>query len=115
MTHLSKFATVDPFNGMNPDKPGKCQNLVSGQWRDEAKHFDNIPDPMNGENFIQIPNTENIDDFIKNLASCPKSGLHNPLKNVERYVMLGNVCAKAAEVMRDKAVSYTNLTLPTKA
>jgi len=104
MTHLSKFATVDPFNGMNPDKPGKCQNLVSGQWRDEAKHFDNIPDPMNGENFIQIPNTENIDDFIKNLASCPKSGLHNPLKNVERYVMLGNVCAKAAEVMRDKEV-----------
>jgi len=104
MTHLSKFATVDPFNGMNEKNPGKCQNLVSGQWRDEAKYFDNIPDPMNGEKFIQIPNTQNVDDFIENLTSCPKSGLHNPLKNVGRYVMLGNVCAKAAEVMRDKEV-----------
>jgi len=104
MTHLSKFATVDPFNGMNEENPGKCQNLVSGQWRDAANYFDNVPDPINGESFIQIPNTQNVDDFIQNLASCPKSGLHNPLKNVERYVMLGNVCARAAEVMRDKEV-----------
>ena len=98
MSHLEKFATIDPFKGMNGNSPGKCQNLVSGQWRDEKEYFDNIPDPLNGEDFLKIPNTKNVDEFIKNLADCPKSGLHNPLKNVERYIMLGNVCAKAAEV-----------------
>ena len=35
MSHLEKFATVDPFKGMNGNNPGKCQNLVSGKWRDE--------------------------------------------------------------------------------
>ena len=104
MSHLEKFATVDPFKGMNGNNPGKCQNLVSGKWRDEKEYFDNVPDPLNGEDFLKIPNTKNVDEFIKNLGDCPKSGLHNPLKNVDRYVMLGNVCAKAAEVMRDKEV-----------
>ncbi len=104
MTHLSKFATVDPFKGMNGSNPGKCQNLVSGQWRDEPDYIDNIPDPMNGEHFLKIPNTKNVDEFINNIEKTPKSGLHNPLKNVDRYVMLGNVCAKAAEVLRDKEV-----------
>ena len=48
MSHLEKFATVDPFKGMNGNSPGNCQNLVSGQWRDEKEYFDNIPDPLNG-------------------------------------------------------------------
>jgi hypothetical protein len=30
--------------------------------------------------------------------------LHNPFKNKERYVMLGNVCRKTAEVLHDKEV-----------
>ncbi len=34
----------------------------------------------------------------------PKSGLHNPFKNKERYVMLGGVCRKTAEVLHDKEV-----------
>ena len=31
----------------------------------------------------------------------PKSGLHNPFKNKERYVMLGQVCRKTAEVLHE--------------
>ena len=42
MSHLSKFATVDPSSGMNGRDPGQCQNLVSGQWRDEKENFDII-------------------------------------------------------------------------
>ena len=104
MTKLSQFATVDPFDGMNTRNPGKAQNLLSGEWLDTPKYFDDIPDPLTGEYFIDIPDTEDLSDFIQNLEKCPKSGLHNPLKNNERYVMLGNVCAKAAALLADPEV-----------
>jgi 1-pyrroline-5-carboxylate dehydrogenase len=47
---------------------------------------------------------EEIDPFIESLRECPKSGLHNPFKNKERYLMLGEVCRKVVESMQDKAV-----------
>jgi 1-pyrroline-5-carboxylate dehydrogenase len=42
---------------------------------------------MNGEPFIQLPDTQlgELDIFVQSLAACPKSGLHNPYKNPERY------------------------------
>ena len=45
-----------------------------------------ILDPMNGEAFLRVPDTKNheLEPFIKNISSTPKSGLHNPFKNVER-------------------------------
>ena len=104
MTKLSQFATVDPFDGMNTRNPGKAQNLLSGEWLDTPKYFDDIPDPITGEHFLDIPDTEDLSDFIQNLEKCPKSGLHNPLKNNDRYVMLGNVCAKAAALLSDPEV-----------
>jgi len=42
--------------------------------------------------------------FIDALRECPKSGLHNPFKNKERYLMLGEVCRKLVESMQDKHV-----------
>jgi 1-pyrroline-5-carboxylate dehydrogenase len=38
------------------------------------------------------------------LKSVPKHGLHNPFKNKERYLMLGAVSRKAAEVLHDPEV-----------
>ena len=104
MSNLLKFTTVDPMSGMNSKNPGKAQNLLSGEWLDTSKYFDNIPDPVSGEYFIDIPDTDDLSGFIQNLDICPKSGLHNPIKNVERYVMLGNVCAKAAALLSNKEV-----------
>ena len=104
MSNLLEFTTVDPINGMNSKNPGKAQNLLSGEWLDTSKYFDNIPDPVSGEYFLDIPDTEDLSGFIQNLDICPKSGLHNPIKNVERYVMLGNVCAKAAALLSNKEV-----------
>jgi len=104
MSNLLKFTTVDPISGMNSKNPGKAQNLLSGEWLDTSKYFDNIPDPVSGEYFIDIPDTDDLSGFIQNLDICPKSGLHNPIKNVERYVMLGNVCAKAAALLSNKEV-----------
>ena len=40
-----------------------------------------------------MPNTkiDELDPFLANARSCPKTGLHNPLKNPERYVMWGEI------------------------
>ena len=106
------FPTVDPFAGMTGDTPGKLQNLVGGQWADVGAYRDDIRDPMNGEAFLQIPDTKDLEPFIRGLESCPKSGLHNPLKNNDRYVHLGRVCARAAALMAMPDVEdyFTTLT-----
>lgn len=61
---------------------------------------------MTGKPMISIPNTssEEAGPFIDSLLAVPKHGLHNPLKNKERYLMLGDVCRKTAEVMHDPEV-----------
>ncbi|MGH8167274.1 MAG: aldehyde dehydrogenase family protein, partial [Woeseiaceae bacterium] len=65
---------------------------------------DDIVDPMNGEAFLQVPDTTEHDGLVQSLRRCPKTGLHNPLKNPERYVMLGKVCARAAALLAQKDV-----------
>jgi 1-pyrroline-5-carboxylate dehydrogenase len=61
---------------------------------------------MTGKPMISIPNTSllEIEPFIQSLQSVPKHGVHNPFKNKERYIMLGAVCRKAAEVLHDPEV-----------
>ncbi len=93
------FATVDPFDGMNSTTPGVAQNLVGGQWTSGTEYRDDIVDPLNGGAFVNVPDTTNIAPFLEGLASCPKSGLHNPLKNTDRYVHLGRVCARSAALL----------------
>ncbi len=106
------FATVDPFAGMTGDAPGQLQNLVNGQWADVPNYRDDIVDPMNGEHFLRVPDTQDMAPFIEGLESCPKSGLHNPLKNNDRYVHLGRVCADAAALLATQDVEeyFTKLT-----
>ena len=104
MGNLSKFATLDPVNGMNTKCPGRIHNLVRGKWTLSSSFRKDIPDPLSGENFLEIPDTKDFSSFIDSLDTCPKSGMHNPLKNVERYLMLGDICTKAAELLRDDQV-----------
>ncbi|MDA9722358.1 aldehyde dehydrogenase family protein, partial [Luminiphilus sp.] len=94
-----QFATVDPFEGMTSANPGRVTNLVAGHWVESAAVRDDIVDPMNGSTFLEIPDTHDISPFLKGIGSCPKSGLHNPLKNSQRYVDLGRVCAKSAALL----------------
>jgi len=106
------FATVDPFAGMTGAAPGQLQNLVNGQWTDVPTYRDDIVDPMNGEHFLNVPDTQDMAPFIEGLESCPKSGVHNPLKNNDRYVHLGHVCAQAAALLATEEVEeyFTKLT-----
>ena len=102
---LQKIFTVDPFKEMNPDKPGEVCNLLEGKWVQGKVFRKDLPDPLNGGVFLRVPDTNEYSKYIDNLDICPKSGLHNPLKNVERYLLLGDVCTNAAELLRDKEVS----------
>ena len=98
------FATVDPFDGMTGATPAAAQNLVSGSWLPGESMRDDIPDPMSGDAFVAVPDTQDIAPFLQSLASCPKTGLHNPLKNTHRYVHLGRVCARAAALLAEDDV-----------
>mmetsp|Transcript_24444 Transcript_24444/g.61429 ORF Transcript_24444/g.61429 Transcript_24444/m.61429 type:complete len:559 (-) Transcript_24444:41-1717(-) len=93
---IGSWATVDP-DKMTPDEPARAQNIVAGQWSNTAATR-TIPDPLNGKPFLIVPETSpgEIKPFVDSLLSVPKSGLHNPLKNPQRYLTYGNVTAKAA-------------------
>jgi 1-pyrroline-5-carboxylate dehydrogenase len=93
------FATIDPFEGMNSSALGVAQNLVGGEWSSGTEFRDDLVDPLNGGAFVNVPDTTDIAPFIKGLHSCPKSGLHNPLKSTDRYVHLGRVCARSAALL----------------
>jgi 1-pyrroline-5-carboxylate dehydrogenase len=93
------FATVDPFDGMNATNPGVAQNLVGGEWLSEEARRDDLVDPLHGGAFVSVPDTTDIAPFLEGLTSCPKSGLHNPLKSTDRYVHLGRVCARSAALL----------------
>ena len=106
------FATVDPFDGMTPESPGIMQNLAGGEWQDVPAYREDIVDPLNGGHFLDVPDTSDLAEFAAGLASCPKTGLHNPLKRNDRYVHLGRVCAKAATLLAEEDVEryFTKLT-----
>ena len=101
---LKEIFTVDPYQEMNSDSPGEVCNLLKGEWIQGTGFREDIPDPLNGEPFLKVPDTTEYSEFINSLDSCPKSGMHNPLKNVERYLMLGEVCAKSAELLREDEI-----------
>ena len=104
MSRLPAFATVDPINGMNAEDPGVARNLLAGEWRDAERFREDIPDPLNGGGFLRVPDTEDTAPFAESLRSCPKTGLHNPYKNPQRYVQLGAVCARAAAMLAEEDV-----------
>ena len=99
---LHAFATVDP---KNLTEETKGFNLVDGEWVLSGKEK-KLVDPMTGKFMLTQPDTSinESEMFINSLRSCPKSGLHNPFDNKERYLMLGEVCRKVVESMQDKEV-----------
>ncbi len=104
MSDPAEFATLDPFEGMTPGHPGVVRNLLAGEWQVAEAVRGDIVDPLNGETFLRVPDTTDHAPFVESLLSCPATGLHNPLKNPERYVMLGRVCARAAALLAQDQV-----------
>lgn len=72
---FSSYFTLDPET-LSAQNPYQGQNYVGGRWK-HSKHNQTIPDPLNGENFLRIPDTqdpEELREFVHEMRQCPISG-----------------------------------------
>ncbi|KAI9070602.1 hypothetical protein K1719_047435, partial [Acacia pycnantha] len=101
----SSFATVEAEE-ISGSRPAEVHNLVQGKWIGSSK-WNTIVDPLNGEPFIKVADVDEtgIQPFVESLYSCPKHGLHNPFKEPERYLLYGEISAKAAHMLSLPKVS----------
>ncbi|KAK4264227.1 hypothetical protein QN277_025435 [Acacia crassicarpa] len=101
----SSFATVEAEE-ISGSRPAEVHNLVQGKWIGSSK-WNTIVDPLNGEPFIKVADVDEtgIQPFVESLCSCPKHGLHNPFKEPERYLLYGEISAKAAHMLSLPKVS----------
>lgn len=103
-SNLPSWATVDPFE-MSEKNPGKCQNLLDGKWVD-SPNTKTVIDPLNGTKFIVVPDvaSSELDAWDASMKRCSKTGLHNPLKNPQRYNLYGRVASRAGAEMHKPEV-----------
>ena len=102
-----------------PDKPdiGKVLNIIDGQWVEVgsgADKYQDIIDPLNGSpSMIQVNEVkeDSLYRYVNCLNQCKKTGLHNPLKHPDRYLLYGNVSMRVAEALQDPQIEtfFTDL------
>ena len=90
---------------------GRAQNLLGGRWGAGGSLTAAVPDPLRGGAPSSAPMLEVLEAaatdapaFAAALRACPGSGLHNPLKRPERYLLYGRVSHAAAAAMKDPEV-----------
>lgn len=105
LSSLPSWATIDPVK-LSGEHPGEGLNLVGGEWT-KASQTEDVLDPLTGEVFLRMPATQSAElaPFVSSMAKCPKHGLHNPFKNVQRYVLYGDVSSKAGALLREEKVA----------
>ncbi|XP_030497829.2 probable aldehyde dehydrogenase [Cannabis sativa] len=103
--HSMPFATLE-VEEISGSQPAEVHNLVQGKWTGSPS-WNTIVDPLNGEPFIKVAEIDEkgIQPFVESLSKCPKHGLHNPFKDPERYLMYGDISAKAAHMLSLPKVS----------
>lgn len=112
LSALPNWATLDPADlGVAP-APHAVANLVGGTWSPPSAAAAPplvIPHPLdrNAPPVCTVPDTavDELGPFVASLQGVPKSGLHNPLKNVERYLQLGEVSRRAGEALSQDATA----------
>lgn len=94
------------FSQFSPkDKHIKLSNYINGEWKGTLKYEEYL-DPLKGTKYLEAPLTEKqeMTDIINSMNACPKSGLHNPLKNVDRYLLYGQVCRRVVEALYNEDI-----------
>ncbi|XWS51094.1 hypothetical protein CRYUN_Cryun12cG0146700 [Craigia yunnanensis] len=63
--------------------------------------WNTLVDPLNGEPCIKVAEVDQtgIQPFVESSSKCPKHGLHNPFKSPERYLLYGDISAKAEQML----------------
>jgi 1-pyrroline-5-carboxylate dehydrogenase len=105
---VPSWASVDPAAmGVNSE-PHAVLNCVSGTWK-SANSTMSIPHPLDRDapDIFTIPDTQvnELSPFVESLRSVPKTGLHNPLKNPERYLEYGEISRKAGNALSDPEIA----------
>ncbi|PIA62553.1 hypothetical protein AQUCO_00200515v1 [Aquilegia coerulea] len=99
------FATVEA-EAVSGSQPAEVQNLVQGTWKGSS-NLNTVVDPLNGEPFIKVAEVDEtgVQPFVESLSKCSKSGLHNPFRSPERYLLYGDISTKAAHMLSQPEVS----------
>ncbi|ERN03815.1 hypothetical protein AMTRI_Chr05g73890 [Amborella trichopoda] len=105
-SHSLSFSDI-AVEEISGSRPAEVYNLVQGSWKG-VSNWSTILDPLNGEPFIKVANVlqTEINPYVESLSKCPKYGLHNPLRSQERYVLFGDITAKAASFLAQPEVSH---------
>lgn len=107
---LPSFATLDPLALGVDANPYYVPNIVNGIWQSpsEIKKKLVIPHPMDRDAYplchVADTQTDELSSFFKSMQKVSKSGLHNPLKNVDRYIMYGEISRKAGNALCDPVI-----------
>jgi len=94
---VSAWATVNPSKLGENSEPYSVSNVVNGKSSSAAKHMSIIhPLDKSKHDIFTIPDTQvnELEPFIQSLRKVPKTGVHNPLKNNDRYLKLGEISRK---------------------
>lgn len=102
---LKEFSKFNPLSASGKE-PYRLANFINGEWTNSNNSTRAVVDPLNGEPFIEMPGLHDRDyaKVCQAIKATPKSGLHNPIKNIERYVKYGEISRKAAEMLSDPAI-----------
>lgn len=105
---IPKWATLDPEALGVDSEPHHVLNIVEGRWSGDTKQSMEIPNPMDKDApaLCTVPDTDvdELGPFIKSMEAVTKSGVHNPLKNVERYLMYGEVSRRAGQALGEPEI-----------
>lgn len=100
---VEHFAKFKPF-----DSSYKLSSYYNGIWHDNSNNYEKFPCPTTGnKDFLYVPTTSSSDEHQKiseEMKKVPKSGLHNPFKNIHRYVQYGEISRKIAEALHNKDI-----------
>ena len=92
------WATLEPKQLGVDSSPHHVPNIVNGVWQQDIKGKMFIPNPMDKDSppLFSLADTSiaELEPFRESMRSVPKSGLHNPLKNIDRYLMYGEISRK---------------------
>lgn len=98
------WATFNPEELGLSVTPHHVQNIVQGKWTSASKSM-TIPNPMDKDSpplcTLSDTSEDELGPFISSMKGVSKSGVHNPLKNVDRYLMYGDISRKAGDALQD--------------
>jgi 1-pyrroline-5-carboxylate dehydrogenase len=108
MSSIPSWATYDPYNAGDVAEPYAVRNLVGGHWT-TTKSTMEIIHPLDKDKhpIFTICDTQQdeVGPFIDSLRKCTKSGMHNPLKNPDRYLKFGDISRKAGHALMEPDVA----------